>query len=75
MTLDKMIELEMRNLRDELRDLKGYQFKLLSIAGVVTGFLLPLGHLALDSASPPSPPSLYLLPLIVILPSWWIFFD
>lgn len=75
-TGSEIIAQEMHSLREELRDLKAYQFRLVSIAAVVTGFLLSLTRLRLDSAVPiPPERSLYLLPLIVIVPSWWIFFD
>jgi hypothetical protein len=70
-----IIESEMHNLREELRDLKGYQFKLLSIAATITGFLLSLTRVRIESAEGSPGPSLYLLPLVVILPSWCIFFD
>lgn len=78
----EVISQEKNNLREELRDLKSYQFKLWGVAAVVTGFLLSLTRLDLDtsankgtlsSAFPAQ--SLYLLPLIVILPSWFIYFD
>ena len=76
MPSEEIIASEMHNLREELRDLKSYQFKLLSIAAVVTGFLLSLTRLRLDSAVSTIPaPSLYLLPLVVVVPSWFIFFD
>jgi hypothetical protein len=42
-----IIESEMKELREELRDLKGYQFKLLSLAATITGFLLSLTRLRL----------------------------
>lgn len=76
MSLDELVSQEMRSLREELRDLKGYQFRLVGVASVVTGFLLSLGRLRLDPSQSAQPPeSLYLLPLIVILPSWMIYFD
>jgi hypothetical protein len=76
MSMKPIIESELRNLREELRDLKGYQFKLLSLAATITGFLLSLTRLRLESGVAAAPGSLlYLLPLIVILPSWCIFFD
>ncbi len=67
---------EMGSLREELRDLKSFQFRLISVAGVATGFLLGLPRLWLEFrvAGPPSP-LLWLLPLVVITPSWWLFFD
>ncbi len=81
MPTQEVIAQEMHSLREELRDLKGYQFKLVSIAALITGFLLSLTRVRLDvglsvplQSVPPSQ-SLYLLPLIVVLPSWCIFFD
>jgi hypothetical protein len=72
----QIIQSELHELREELRDLKGYQFKLLSLAGAITGFLLSLTRLRLDREITAVPsPLLYLLPLVVILPSWCIFFD
>ena len=65
----------MHSLREELRDLKSYQFRLLSIAAATTGFLLSLTRLRLDTTITVSSPSLYLLPLVIIGPSWFIFFD
>ena len=74
-TLDVVAQ-EMHGLREELRDLKGYQFRLVSIAALITGFLLSLTRIRLDAGlSVPPSQSLYLLPLIVVLPSWCIFFD
>jgi len=72
----EVIAQEMHGLREELRDLKGYQFRLVSIAALITGFLLSLTRIRLDAGqSVPPTQSLYLLPLIVVLPSWCIFFD
>jgi hypothetical protein len=72
----EVIAQEMHGLREELRDLKGYQFRLVSIAALITGFLLSLTRIRLDTGlSVPPGQSLYLLPLIVVLPSWCIFFD
>jgi len=72
----ELVAQEKHSLREELRDLKGYQFRLVGMAAVVTGFLLSLARLRLDPGLLARPSqSLYLLPLVVITPSWWIYFD
>lgn len=72
----EVVTQEMHTLREELRDLKSYQFRLVSIAALITGFLLSLTRVRLDANLSIIPSqSLYLLPLIIIVPSWCIFFD
>jgi hypothetical protein len=74
--LDEITAREMSHLREELRDLKGYQFRLIGIAVVITGFLLSLTQFRVDSKTLTiTAPLLYLLPLIIVIPSWFIFFD
>lgn len=71
---------EMEILRKELHDLKECQFRFLSTTPILTGFLLGLpqifGKVEMRPSEPHSP--LYLtslLPLLVLLPAWWVFFD
>lgn len=64
---DKKIELitmELTNLRAELRELKTCQIQFVTFAFTTSGIILGLQN----SISP-------LIPLIIILPTWWIFFD
>jgi hypothetical protein len=60
------------NLRSELHFLKNcqvqYFFFSVTATGAVAGFGGSIGKL-------PGAPSVYLAPLLVILPCWWIFFD
>ena len=76
MSLHEIAAQEMGYLREELRDLKGFQFRLIGIAVVITGFLLSLTQLRVGSATLMiAAPLLYLLPLVIVIPSWFIFFD
>lgn len=57
-------------LRQELHDLKECQVRFLTFSVTVTGALFGL---AVTLA--PAVPASFLLPLTVLIPSWWIFFD
>ncbi|HHT9125617.1 MAG TPA: hypothetical protein ACFYD6_07335 [Candidatus Brocadiia bacterium] len=69
-------------LREELQHLKECQVRFLTFSVMTTGLILGFiikeigGHYA-SSESKGSPPSnlWWLLPLVILLPSWWIFFD
>jgi hypothetical protein len=72
----EVIAKEMEMLRRELHDLKECQIKFVSSTPTITGFLLGVPYIfgrAGDSAA--SHPIKYLLPLLVLLPAWWVFFD
>jgi hypothetical protein len=67
---------EMDVLRKELQGLKDCQIKLLSTAPVVTGFFIGLPQIVAKGAEVNLPlPLCALLPLLVLLPAWWTFFD
>jgi hypothetical protein len=74
--LVRMAEKEMLVLRQELHNLKECQFKFLSGAPAITGLLLGLRYSLSTSQDPNDFNSTkYLLPLVVLLPAWWLFFD
>ena len=71
---------ERRALREELHSLKGCQIQFLTVAVTATGVLLGLAVSVLKLRE--SPPRLeayfalaFLLPLVVLLPAWSVFFD
>lgn len=67
---------EMDILRKELQGLKECQIKLLSTAPVATGFLIGLPQMVAKGSDVDLPLHLCaLLPLLVLLPAWWTFFD
>lgn len=59
-------------LKHELRDLKDCQVRVLTFSIIGTGLIL--GFIG-EYASKLHGSSMWLLPLVVLLPSWWIFFD
>lgn len=59
-------------LRDELHNLKNCQITFLTSSVTATGVLLGITS---TLASSPDLGVIFLFPLIVLLPSWWIFFD
>jgi hypothetical protein len=72
MTQDVLLTHELMALRQELHNLKTCQITFLTLSVTATGGLLGLGTSFADQ----SILSLVALsPLVLILPSWWIFFD
>ncbi|MDL5502997.1 MAG: hypothetical protein QSU88_07260, partial [Candidatus Methanoperedens sp.] len=67
----KLIEKELDYLRTELHDLKDCQIKFIAFAVTGTGFLFGIVSLKDIQNIPYSP----LIPLLIIIPTWWIFFD
>lgn len=59
-------------LRDELQNLRNQQITFLTTSVTVSGLVLGV---ATSLASAPDLGIIFLFPLIVLLPSWWIFFD
>lgn len=59
-------------LRDELRHLKLCQLNYFTVSVTATGALLGLGS---KFGQQPSPSTLLFVPLLIVLPCWWIFFD
>jgi len=66
---------ELDTLRHELNNLKRCQFDAVKISIGATGVLLGLAVNAASNASLPYLGAYYLIPLTVLLPFWWIFFD
>ncbi len=64
--------LEMPVLREELLNLKHCQVTFLTFTVIATGILLGLGTML---GSEKILGIVFLFPLIIILPAWWIFFD
>ncbi len=60
----ELIKMELTNLRAELHDLKTCQIQFVTFAFTASGIILSLQ----GSISP-------LIPLVIVLPTWWIFFD
>jgi hypothetical protein len=59
-------------LREELHNLKNCQITFLTTSVTATGILLGLA----PSIKPLLEPEInFLIPLVILLPSWWIFFD
>jgi hypothetical protein len=68
----QLYEEERKALREELYNLKGCQITFLTTSITATGLLLGLAA----SLAPVSYKGIaFFFPLIVLLPSWWIFFD
>lgn len=65
---------EHATLREELHNLKKCQVQFLTFAVTASGAILGLVG-KLGSASSLSAGIFYLLPLIILIPAWWIFFD
>lgn len=72
MDIVEIYDRERTLLREELHNLKNCQVTFLTSSVTATGVLLGL---AATFASTPALGVVFLLPLIVLLPSWWIFFD
>jgi len=75
---ESMAELEHKMLRTELHDLKECQFRFLSAAVVAVGALLSITG-AIQSRKGDGASDLfrlaYMVPLVVLIPCWWGFFD
>lgn len=77
--LTELCKKEHAFLRQELGHLKDCQIKFLTFSVMTTGLIL--GFISRSKTAPLSenpnllPGTLWLLPLVVLLPSWWIFFD
>ena len=72
----QLATVEMDVLRKELQGLKECQIKFLNTAPVATGLLFGLPQLVAKTGGTDLP--LYvgaLLPLVVLIPAWWTFFD
>lgn len=67
-----MMELELILLREEMNNLKNCQVTFLTIAVTGTALLL-----ALASGATPNTPfgKVCYLPLVILIPAWWIFFE
>ncbi len=76
-SFSKLCSSEQGMLRTELSSLKNCQITFLTYAVTGTGILFGLAvNLAgTDDAPFPSLGAFYLIPLIILLPFWWIFFD
>ena len=75
MTDQEYYSKELDWLREELHNLKDCQVTFLTRSVIATAALLGLAvSLTSDSSFPPLG-AFYLIPLIVVVPSWWIFFD
>lgn len=59
-------------LREELHNLKNCQITFLTTSVTATGVLLGLATTLTSSLEPGI---IFLFPLVILLPSWWIFFD
>jgi len=68
----EILLMEREILRRELQDLKNCQVRYFSLSIAATGVLFGLGS---DLFMENAPTILFLVPLIIILPCWWIFFD
>ena len=68
----KLYEQERKALREELYNLKSCQITFLTTSITATGLLLGL---ASTFASDPFKGIAFIFPLLVLIPSWWIFFD
>jgi hypothetical protein len=80
MSPEEMAELEHKMLRVELHDLKECQIKFLSAAVVAAGLLLSFSNAVQSSEAKGAVSSdplriAYLIPLVVLIPCWWGFFD
>ncbi len=68
----ELFDKERMALREELHNLKNCQITFLTSSVTATGAILGL---ATALASAPVLGVVFLFPLIVLLPSWWVFFD
>ena len=74
--IDEMAEVEHKMLRSELHDVKECQFRFLSAAVIAAGALLSItGAVQSRAAGPDAFRMAYLVPLVVLIPCWWGFFD
>jgi hypothetical protein len=73
----KLIEAELVDLRGELHDLKSCQVEFLKLAATTTAAIFGLwGAFAKqDSGGWTTSGLLALAPLMILLPTWWVFFD
>ncbi|MFA6000499.1 MAG: HEAT repeat domain-containing protein [Thermoleophilia bacterium] len=71
----ELVFVEYNALRQELRDLKKCQVTFLTFSVTATGVLLGLGSKYGTLTDLISPGIIYLFPLTIIIPFWWIFFD
>ena len=77
-SLKLICESEIKVLREELQGLKHCQITFLTSAVTATGVLLGVAstiYSHLPQSNPSLPSLIFLCPLLVLLPSWWIFFD
>lgn len=72
MDLSKFYEQERLTLRKELEVLRNQQITFLTTSIAATGLLLSV---ASALGSKPDVGVAFIFPLIILLPSWWIFFD
>lgn len=63
-----LIKMELTYLREELHNLKTCQIQFVTLAFTVTGIIFSLQASTISRISP-------LIPLVIIIPTWWIFFD
>jgi len=74
----KLSEKEHSFLRRELAHLKDCQIKFLTFSVTATGIILGMvGRSRMSLSEGPNFPTgnMWLLPLVVLLPAWWVFFD
>ncbi|MCX9078662.1 MAG: hypothetical protein OIN84_11885 [Candidatus Methanoperedens sp.] len=72
------LKTEYSMLRQELQNLKNCQITFLTYAVTATGVLLGLAvnlQKADTQGNPPMLGAFYLIPLTILLPFWWVFFD
>ena len=68
---DPMQEKEREQLRSELAFLKSCQIRYFELAIIAAGAVLAVVGQLGDKANP----VVFLAPLVVVLPCWWVFFD
>lgn len=72
MSQREILDAERKALRDELHNLKNCQITFLTSSVTATGVLLGV---AFTLSSKPDLGFVFIFPLVISLPSWWIFFD
>lgn len=72
-----LCEKEHSFLRNELAHLKDCQIKFLTFSVTATALILGIGRSSLyvSNGFKSLPGEMWLIPLLVLLPAWWIFFD
>jgi len=66
----QICEREWNAIRAEMKDLKGCQVTFISLAVTATGAILTFANFYRGKSG-----IAYLIPLVIIIPCWWIFFD